>query len=258
MSFNLITKSIKKHSSTLLCVFAAGGVAVTAVLAAKETPKAIRLFEQAKDEELSKTETFIVVAPAYIPATISGILTIACIFSASIMSKHHQAAITSAYALLNEQYKRYKNKVIEIHGKEAHEHIMQELAVEKTADTRIYTPGVFGSCSSLEFEDSNEESHLFYDSFSDRYFESRFSRVLAAEHALNRNAALGMTPSLNDFYDLLGLDKTDTGENIGWSFYTGDYMWIDFNHIKMILEDGIPCWIIECAGPCEPTVLDVD
>lgn len=248
----------KFKANTLLCFAAAGGVAVTAVLAAKETPKAVDLLKKAKEENLDKKQTFFTVAPAYIPATISGILTIACIFSASIMSKHHQAAITSAYALLNEQYKRYKNKVIEIHGKEAHEHIMQELAVEKTADTRICTPGVFGSCSSLEFEDSNEESHLFYDSFSDRYFESRFSRVLAAEHALNRNAALGMTPSLNDFYDLLGLDKTDTGEDIGWSLYTGDYMWIDFNHIKMILEDDIPCWIIECAGPCEPTVWDID
>ena len=255
MSFNL-TKSIKKHSSALLCVFAAGGVAVTAVLAAKETPKAIRLFEQAKEEELSKTETFIVVAPAYIPATISGILTIACIFSANVLSKSNQAVITSAYALLNEQYKRYKNKVVEHYGKESHERIMQELAVEKTADTHIYTPGVFGSCSSLEFEDSDEETHIFYDSFSDRYFESTFSRVLAAELALNRNMALGMSPALNDFYDLLGLDKTEDGEEIGWSFYNMDYMWVDFNHIKMILDDDTPCWIIECTSLCEPTEWD--
>lgn len=248
---------LKFKANTLLCFAAAGGVAVTAVLAAKETPKAVDLLKKAKAENLDKKQTFLKVAPAYIPATISGILTIACIFSANVLSKRHQAAITSAYALLNEQYKRYKNKVIEIHGKNAHEHIIQELAVEKSADTHIYTPSVFGS-TSVEFEDSNEESRLFYDSFSDRYFESTFSRVLAAEFALNRNTALGMSPSLNDFYDLLGLDKTDNGENIGWSFYTGDYMWIDFNHIKMVLEDDIPCWIIECTGLCEPTVWDID
>lgn len=247
----------KFKANTLLCFAAAGGVAVTAVLAAKETPKAVDLLKKAKEENLDKKQTFFTVAPAYIPATISGILTIACIFSANVLSKSHQAVITSAYALLNEQYMRYKNKVIEHHGKDEHERIMQELAVEKTADTHIFTPRVLGS-TSLEFEESNEESHLFYDSFSDRYFESTFSRVLMAEYALNRNAVLGMTPSLNDFYDLLGLDKTDTGEDIGWSLYTGDYMWIDFNHIKMILEDDIPCWIIECAGPCEPTVWDID
>lgn len=247
----------KFKADTLLCLVAAGGVAATAILAAKGTPKAICLLEKAKEENLDKKQTFLTVAPAYIPATISGILTIACIFSANVLSKSHQAVITSAYALLNEQYMRYKNKVIEHHGKDEHEGIMQELAVEKTADTHIFTPGVLDR-TSLEFEDSNEESHLFYDSFSDRYFESTFSRVLMAEHALNRNAVLGMTPSLNDFYDLLGLDKTDTGENIGWSFYTGDYLWIDFNHIKMILEDDIPCWIIECTGLCEPTLWDID
>lgn len=246
---------LKFKSDTLLCLVAASGVAVTAVLAAKETPKAIRLLEEAKRDNLDKKQTILAVAPAYIPATISGVLTIACIFSANTLNKHQQASITSAYALLNEQYTRYKNKVIEHHGREAHEQIMRELAVEKTADTHIYTPGLFSS-SSLEFEDANEELHLFYDSFSDRYFESTFSRVLAAETALNRNAALGMRPSLNDFYELLGLNKTDGGDDIGWSLYIEDYMWIDFNHIKMILEDHIPCWIIECADVCEPTEWD--
>lgn len=255
MSFD-IAKTIKKHSSILLCIFAAGGVAATAVLTAKETPKAIKLFEQAKDEELSTKDTFIAVAPAYIPAAICGTLTIACIFGANILNKRQQAALASAYVLANESYKAYKNKVIEICGKETHEHIMKELAVEKSANTHIYTPGVFDSGSSLEFEDSEEELHLFFDSFSDRYFESTFSRVLMAELALNRNAQLGMAPSLNDFYALLGLSMTDEGDSIGWSLYSYGYSWIDFNHIKMTLDEDIPCWIIECSPICEPMPWD--
>lgn len=268
-----LLQNVKKHSPTLLCIAAAGGVAVTAVLAAKETPKAISLLEETKrnkatdttvyfDNEpcgvktsgkLTRLETFITVVPAYIPAIISGTLTVACIFGANVLNKRQQAAITSAYVLLNEQFTRYKHKVVENHGIDAHEHIMRELAVEKAADTRIYTPGIFGGASSLEFEDSDEETHLFYDSFSDRYFESTFSRVLIAEQALNRNAQLGMLPSLNDFYELLGLDITENGENIGWSLYLGEYMWIDFNHIKTTIDEGLPCWIIECSALCEPS-----
>lgn len=267
-----ITKAVKKHSSTLLCITAAGGVAVTAVLAAKETPKAISLLEEAKrnkatdmtvyyDNEpcevktsgkLTRLETVITVVPAYIPAIISGTLTVACIFGANILNKRQQAAITSAYALLNEQFSRYKHKVVENHGIDAHEHIMQQLAVEKADSNHVIVPGIFNEDTSLEFEGADEETLLFYDSFSERLFESTISRVLEAEYHINRNAALGMYPTLNDFYDLLGLEHTDEGDLYGWSLYGEDYIWIDFNHIATTLDEGMPCWIIECDGLCEP------
>ena len=250
---SMITEVIKKHSSTLACVIAAGGVAATAILTAKGTPKALELLKQSEDDGLSKKDTFVKVAPAYIPAAVCGTLTIACIFGVNILNKRQQVALVGAYAAAKESYKAYKSKVIEVCGKETHERIMRELAVEKATDTHIYTPNVFDSASSLEFEDSDEELHLFYDSFSDRYFESTFSRVLMAEMAINRNAQLGMPPTLNNLYELLGLEKTENGDETGWSLYGGDYLWIDFNHIKMILDNDIPCWIIECTSLCEPT-----
>jgi hypothetical protein len=252
-----ITSFIKKHSSTFACIIAAGGVAATAVLTAKGTPKALELLKQSEDEGLSKKDTFVKVAPAYIPAAVCGTLTIACIFGANMLNKRQRIALIGAYAAAKESYKAYKSKVIEVCGKETHERIMRELAVEKAADTHIYTPNTFAdSASSLEFEDADEELHLFYDSFSDRYFESTFSRVLMAEMAINRNAQLGMPPTLNNFYELLGLEKIENGDETGWSLYSGEYMWIDFNHIKITLEDDIPCWIIECTALCEPTEWD--
>ena len=43
-----ILKFAKKHSSGLLCIVAAGGVIATAILTAKETPKAMKILEQKK------------------------------------------------------------------------------------------------------------------------------------------------------------------------------------------------------------------
>lgn len=60
----LLAKSeifFKKNSSTILTYIGAIGVAATAVMAVKETPKAIAMLDKAKEEkgeELTKLETF--------------------------------------------------------------------------------------------------------------------------------------------------------------------------------------------------------
>lgn len=241
---------LKKSAPTFLSITACAGMIGTAVLAAKETPKALQLLDEAKsDGELSAIEAAKVIAPAYIPAIILGTATIVCIIGSNVLNKRSQAALASAYALTSEAYKEYKAKVIDICGKETHERIMQELAVEKTDDNHPYVPAVFGEATSLEFEGADEEKHLFYDSFSERYFESTLTKVLEAEYHLNRNIALGMYACLNDFYDLLGLEHTPTGEKLYWSLE--EYMWVDFNHIRSDVDD-MKCWIIECSSASEP------
>lgn len=60
----------------------------------------------------------------YIPAAISGTATIFCIFGANVLSKRQQAALTSAYALLNDSYNNYKDKLKELYGEEAHQKIV--------------------------------------------------------------------------------------------------------------------------------------
>ena len=114
----LLAKSeifFKKNSSTILTCIGAIGVAATAVMAVKATPKAIAMLDKAKEEkgeELTKLETFKVAAPAYIPATVVGVSTIACIFGANILNKKQQASLMSAYALVDNYYKEYKNSLI--------------------------------------------------------------------------------------------------------------------------------------------------
>ena len=241
---------MKRNSATILTCIGAAGVAATAVLSATQTPKALRLIEEAKKEkgeELTKAEVVKAAAPAYIPAVAAGGATIACILGSNVLNKRTQASLASAYALVSSTYTEYKDKVKELYGEETHKKVMSSIAAEKAKDVNITACTCCGSYG-LDFKDANEEIRLFYDAFGDRYFESTISKVLQAEYHLNRNFMLSGCQTLNDFYDFLGLEETDLGNEVGWSA-VNDYFWLDFCHTKTTLEDGLECYIIEMLFP---------
>ena len=242
---------LKCSSPTILICVSAIGVVATAVMAAKAAPKAKQLLEEAKKEngaELSKKETVKVAAPVYIPAMVSGALTITCMFCANTLSRRTQASLVSAYALLDNSYKHYKQKVKELFGEEAHQRVIEEIAKEDCKEVPI-TAGTLVGDSSLDFG-VREEKRLFYDMFSERYFESTIGRVLQAEYHLNRNYVLGGCCTLNEFYEFLGLAPMKDVDALGWDYESGIY-WIDFNHSNAVLDDGQECCIIEMVfDPC--------
>lgn len=240
----MIFNTIKKNLPTLLSIVAVGGVFCTAVSCAKASIKAEKELENCGDE--SKFGKVVKVAPLYFPAIGLGVATSACILGSNYLNKKEQLALSSAYAIANgvcKEYSDYVQKVKEIHGQEAHERIIKELAVEKARDTHI--TGNYFNDSSIEFDDCIEQPILFYDSFSNRYFESTMSKVLQAEYHINRNFCLGAIPSINDFYDLLGISHTEKGERLGWTNANGDYYWIEFDHCKAVLDNGLECYIID-------------
>lgn len=250
-----ILQTIKKRVPTWLCIMASGGVVLTAVLAVKSTPKAMTLLqkkEHEKGEPLTPAEKVKTAVPCYIPAAVTGAVTIACIFGANLLNKKQQASLASAYALLHTHYKRYTDKVKELCGTETHREVLDAITIEQASDIPIYAYTLCGALQS--FDDSGEERHLFYDAYSDRYFESTIAHVLQAEYHLNRNFTLGAGVMLNDFYLFLGIDKIDNGDDIGWSWYDYELPWIDFENIPMKREDGTPYYMITTSFgpvPCE-------
>lgn len=90
-----------------------------------------------------------------------------------------------------------------------------------------------------------------FNSFSQRYFESTIEKVIQAEYHLNRNFMFAGVISLNDFYEFLGLEKTELGDAVGWSNCNGDIYWIDFNHHRLTLDDGMEIYVIDMVF--EPT-----
>ena len=71
---------VKKNGSTILTCIGGAGVVATSVMAVKATPKAMILLDNAREEKgdnLTKFETIMVAGPAYIPAIVVGVSTIA-------------------------------------------------------------------------------------------------------------------------------------------------------------------------------------
>jgi hypothetical protein len=238
----------KRNATTILTCVGAAGVVATSVMAVKATPKAIKLLEEAKEQkgsDLTKLEKVKVAGPSYIPAGMMGAATIACIFSAQILNKRQQAALTSAYALLDQSYKEYKNKVDELYGEDAGEKVRAEIAKDAYKETDI------------EVHDGKQ---LFYDFFSGRYFESTLEHVQWAEYEINRSVAVNGGASVNEFYDYLGLEELPEYDMLGWSdaqmYEMYWHTWIEFEHEKVIVDDedetqaGLECTIIHM--PLEP------
>ena len=239
---------IKQNASTILAYIGATGVIVTAVMASKETPKVLRLLEDAKEkkgEKLNKWEKIKIAGLAYIPSIATGATTIACIFSSNAISKHQQAMLISAYALLDNSFKEYKKKVDEVYGEKASNKICKEIVKEK----------YIGSDHSID-----NAKELFYDFYSGRYFESTKESVIWAQYEINRAMLVNGAVCLNEYYGLLGLEEKPEYEMLGWScdkikeIY--QHPWIEFEHEEIVIDEeteestGIECTIINI--PMEP------
>lgn len=235
---------LKKNASTILTCMGGAGVIATAVSAVKATPKALRSLEAAetaKGADLTTMEIVQVAGPAYIPSVIIGAGTIICIFGANVLSKRQQAAIMSAYTLLDSSYKDYKKKVNELYGTEASTRINEEIAKDNY-DAELHKP--------------DGDKRLFYDAFSKRYFESTIETVGSAEYHINRDLSMRDWATVNEFYEYLGLEPIEGGDEIGWSsgmnFDQYWQSWIDFGHQKTLIDDDLECIIITMFG--EPTL----
>lgn len=235
---------INRNGSTILTCMGGVGLVATAVLTATATPKAMTRVENAREEkgeELTKVETVIAAAPAYIPPVLTGLATLACMFGANTLNKRQQASLASAYALLDTSYKEFKKKVEEVHGEGAVQKVQAEIAKDKYEE------------SDIQPEDGMK---LFYDEFSGRYFESTMEKVQQAEYNINRDLNMQCYALLNDFYEYLGLIPIEGGDDLGWSAdMNAEYYWqswIDFMHHEVVMDDGLEVTIITMV--IEPTL----
>lgn len=199
---------IKRNSSTILTIVGSAGVILTAITAAKDTPKAIQLIEEAKaekGEELTKLETVKAAAPAYIPTAIVATSTITCVFGANVLNKRKQGALMSAYALIDNSYKEYRKKVVEILGDETDKLIKNEMVADHISEPDLIV---------------EEDEELFWDFYSMQRFTSTMDKVKNALVTLNEQIRAYGYASLNDYYELLGAEPVEYGNDYGWTLYT--------------------------------------
>ena len=234
---NDVRTSVSKHSPEILTGIGIAGMITTTVLAVKVTPKALQLIEEKKKEEgvdkLTPVETVKTTWKCYIPATVTGVTSVACLIGASKVSARRNAALATAYKLSETALTEYREKVVETIGEKK-----EQVVREKVADEQIKRNPV----SQNEVVVTGKGKTLCFDPLSSRYFESDLELIRRAENDLNAQilTQIGGYLSLNDFYDELGLDRIDIGDEFGWNL--DNRIALDIS--SHVTDDGRPSLVI--------------
>lgn len=236
---NYIKPFASKHESEILMAMGIGGMIFSVCWAIKATVKTTRAIDKYKEtygkEKLSAKEIFKLSWKEYLPVVVSSCASIPCIIASNKISNKRYAALATAYTVTEAALQEYQDKTKEIVGDKKAKEIEESISKDKIEKT--YTGG-------NQIILSNNGDSLFYEPISGRYFMSTWNNIEKAANELNSDAISSMTgyTSLNDWFEKLGLEATDVGDEIGWDVTSGSI--IDISISSHITKDNIPCGAI--------------
>ncbi|QJD49625.1 membrane protein [Gordonia phage Secretariat] len=225
MSLSEIAKSVEKfaitNSPAILTATAVTGTVSVAVLTGKASFKAARLIAEAEAEKiqvapdaidvrgpLETREKVELVWTLYIPAVSVGATTIMAMIAANQIGTRRTAAMAAAYSVTEKAFGEYREKVVTKLGEKKEQGVRDEIAQDRVSANPP-------SSTQLVMVGDNEV--LCYDQFSGRYFNSTMEKIKQGQNNINFRIINENYASLNDFYEEIGLDMLDVGDEFGWS-----------------------------------------
>lgn len=267
MNFGILAKRAEKlvadNSPAILTAIGVTGVITTAILTARASFKAAEILQDAEEEKeanflgdalkqveeepepkgirhispepLTTQEKVELVWKAYVPAAGTAALTVAAIICANRIGNRRAAALASAYSMSEKAFKEYRTKVVDKLGKTKEQGVRDEIAQEKIdknpapkSETFIITPG----------------GVLCNDLYTGRYFISDMETIRKAVNDTNQQVLNDCYASLTDFYERIGLERTDQSDEIGWN--TDELL--DVNFSTSMTQDSRPCLTISFSA----------
>lgn len=209
----------RRAGSIILGLFSAAGTVITAILVAKETPKAMNKIKELKQNKESKKIDYIkALVPIYWPAGIMCLGTIASTTVSQVISMRTEASLIATSTMLSQGWNRYKGKVKDILG------IEQEKTISNSISTDDYQKQ---KPIPVKNEQLYWEEHL-------GFFSCKESDLLCALSDLNQRLHTPDPASDGTFYwtslaflmrdanaKVFDKEKLKACEEIGW---TTDYL----------------------------------
>ena len=228
--------AIKKHSPEILTGVGIAGMIAGTVLAVKQTPKALELMGEKKEElgeeKLTVIEVVKTTWKCFLPIVVIDTISIICLIGADSVNLKRNMALMTTYALSETALKEYKDKAIEIVGEEKNREIIDAVVKDKISQNPV---------SKQEVIVTGKGNVLCYETLSGRYFESDINTLRTAESVINQKLINENYALLNEFYYEIGLGMTDIGDDIGWEVSRGPFS-LDVS--SLVTEDGRPCLVI--------------
>jgi len=241
--------TLMRNSPTILTGLSVAGLVTTVVMAVGATPKALCLISE---EEMKREDEFVKTSneplpitkmdvvkltwKCYIPTVAMGVLTAAMMVGANSISLRRNAALATVYSLAERSLEEYQRKVVETLGDKEEEKLRGDIAQDRLKAHPVDEKQVIIT---------GKGEILCYDSLSGRYFKSSMETVRKAQNDFNFRLMNEMYRSVNEFYDLLGLEPTATGNEMGWAT---DFGLLDIHFDTKIASgdyEGQPCLVLD-------------
>lgn len=240
--------SLSKHSPEILIGLGIAGMITTTVLAVKATPKALQLIDMRKEEleveELTPMETVKTTWKCYVPAAVSGAVSIACLVGSHSVNARRNAALATAYKLSETAFTEYRESVSETIGEKKEKTVRDRVSKKQIEENPV---------NKTEVIVTGKGKTLFFEPLSHRYFYSDMEKIKRAENKLNKDIICdpfdaGVT--VNEFYTEIGIPTTATGDNLGWKL---GYLIDIYPSAQMAEEEseheGEPCIVLNYSNP---------
>lgn len=242
--------TLKKHSPEILVVAGVVGTVASAVMACKATTKIDGILENHKKQvdaihealenpetignaeytvEDSKKDLTIVYAHTavdfvklYAPAVGLGVLSITAILTSNNILRKRNIALATAYTALDKSFKDYRGRVIERFGKELDRELRFDIKEKEIEEVTVNEDGSENVTKKhVRVVDGHNLSEyaIFFDETCNGYEKDpELNRMIItrvqdwANNKLQRDGYLFW----NDVRKELGLDRTRSGQCVGW------------------------------------------
>lgn len=233
--------TVKTHSPTLLIGIGAIGMVTSTVLACRATLKLNEVLDEANthlekadnlddinEDERKKAkfgvqlQTAIKVAKLYAPSVLVGGLALASVTSSHIILKRRNAGLAAAVAIGLQEFKEYRARVVADQGKEKDFEYRfgkneRDIAVEGETGTEAVT--VKGPDQDVLKHNIEWTYSRVFDRSNPNWSDIPNQNQIflnMVESSANRRLLINGYLFLNDVYEMLGIAKTQAGQQVGW------------------------------------------
>lgn len=273
-TFNKVGFGLKKHSPEILVAAGVVGTVASAVMACKATTKLERILDETKEQldkiheysddpdmaekynvDDAKKDTVVVyahtgvkLAKLYAPAVGLGVLSLSSILASNSILRKRNMAISAAFAVATQEFKEYRDRVVERFGKEVDHQLRYNIKAAEIEETITDDKGKEKKVKkTIEVADSNTSGYVKYFTRSNPFWEDNPEYVemflRSQQNYANDKLRADKHLTLNKVYDMLGFHENKAGMVVGWIYDldhpNGDnYVEFDVKKVHLPNEQG--------------------
>lgn len=241
---------LKKHSPEILITVGVIGTVVSTVMACKATTKLSDILDETKEsvekihecvenpeikdeysvEDSKKdltivyTQTGVKLVKLYGPSVVLGLSSIGCILASNNIIHKRNVALAAAYTTIDNGFKEYRSRVVERFGKELDRELKYNIKAKEVEETVVDDNGnetvVTKTINTAEINTTSSYARFFdeYCAGWDKNAEYNLMFLRQQENYANDQLKSRGHLFLNEVYDMLGIPRTEAGQQVGWIY----------------------------------------